>query len=249
MRQTATPRTIPGVKRIDIAMTPAEAAILPAADCYVVIDALRATTTMAVLFEAGLESLLVVEELEAAVAAREGSDALLFGERGGLRPEGFDYGNSPVEAATLDLRGRSAVQVTSNGTRALCAVAGLGAVAAGSIVNLSAVAAFAAGRESVTIVCAGNGGASRFSLEDFATASALAKRVHARHPGAATGDAARLALELSSPERLITRSEHAAVIQALGLGEDVEFSARMDAVGAVPVVREFGQGWCRLERG
>jgi 2-phosphosulfolactate phosphatase len=236
------------VKRLDIATTPAEALLLPAADCFIVIDVLRATTTMAVLFERGLESLLVVEELEAAVAARAGRDALLFGERGGLRPEGFDYGNSPSEAATLDVTGRHAIQVTSNGTRALCSVAGRGTAATGSLVNLSATARFAAAFETVMAVCAGNGGAARFSLEDFATAAALVQLLHAAHPEAALGDAARLALALPSPDSLVPASEHADVVRALGFADDIALATRRDLVNAVPVVREHGAGWCRLER-
>jgi 2-phosphosulfolactate phosphatase len=235
------------MQRIDVAMTPGEALLQPTADCYVVIDALRATSTMTVMFHRGLRRLLVVETLEQALAERTDPEMLLIGEQGGRRPVGFDYGNSPAEAATLDLAGREAVHVTSNGTKALCAVASRGVTVAGALVNLSAVAQFCARYENVTMVCAGNGGAVRFSLEDFAVAAAFVQRLLEMHPGAALGDAALLAAETGGPERLIARGDHAEIVRRLGLEDDVRFVTKQDVAPAVPLVTEFRDGWCALE--
>src|SRR5215211_4551900 len=126
------------VARVDIAMTPAEADLMPRADAYVVIDTLRATTVMAVLLHRGLRRLRAVGDIRDALAPAQ-AGALLFGEEHGMRPEGFDYGNSPAQASTLDLTGRDAVHYTTNGTLAICAVATKGPTFAGSLVNLSAV--------------------------------------------------------------------------------------------------------------
>lgn len=231
-------------------MTPPEALLLPAAECYVVIDVLRATSTMAVLFECGLQSLLAVEDISGALAARaERPDALLFGEHKGLKPDGFDYGNSPAEAAGLDLRGRHAIHATSNGTRALCTVAGRGGVTvAGALVNAAAVAKFAMQFESVMLVCSGNGGANEFSLEDYATAAAITQTLRARCPEAALGDAALLATCVDDPAGLVARGSHAQILRALDFHADLEFAMRLDAAPGVPIVRGCGSGWALLER-
>lgn len=232
-------------RRIDIAMTPGEALLLPPGDCYLVIDALRATTTIATLFDRGLGRLTVVSRLEAGRALKK-PGVLLFGEEGGLRPDGFDYGNSPVEAAGLEVTGCEAALVTSNGTVALCAVASRGITAAVALANLSAVSALAANHDSVVIVCAGNGGATRFSLEDFAVACALVQKLAASGE-VELGDAAALAREVAEPARFLRSSSHAGILRSLGLADDIEFAARLDSSRAVPVVTSFGDGWAVLE--
>src|SRR5688572_26821218 len=119
------------LKRIDVAVLPAEALSITA-DAYVVVDVLRASTTIAALFGRGLSDLVVVDDIEAArqLAARE--SRLLFGEVGGLRPDGFDYGNSPVEAQAAAVADRGAVLFTTNGTPALCSLGDRAAVYAGA---------------------------------------------------------------------------------------------------------------------
>lgn len=233
------------VSSIDIAMTPAEALALPRADCYLVIDVLRATTTVATLFARGLEELTVVTTVEEALAGRQPGD-ILFGERGGLRPDGFDYGNSPVEASTLDLARRRGVLTTSNGTTALCAVAPLGVTVSAAVANLTAASAFAERYKSVVLVCAGNGGANRFSLEDFATAALFVQTVHRAAPNIALGDGARLAVELADPVGMLSDSVHGALLRSLGFAEDIAFAVTADTSAAVPVVTAFGDSWAEL---
>ena len=137
-------------KQIDVAVLPSEIEALPA-DCYVVVDVLRATTTIATLFENGLTDLIVTGDLALAreVAARD--SRILCGEVHGLPPEGFDFGNSPCEARDANVAGRGAVLYTTNGTPTLCAVAQKGVCFAGALANISAVAQAVAGYEHVVI--------------------------------------------------------------------------------------------------
>lgn len=235
------------VSRLDIAMTPAEAAVLPAADAYVVIDAVRATTTMAVLFHRGLARMRVVESPEAALLARKEAHVLLMGEVGGLRPEGFDLGNSPAEASTVHAIGREAILSTSNGTRAICAVAGLGPTFAGAFVNLSTVVDKVSASERVTFVCAGNALARMFSLEDFAVAAAYVDELRQRFPKAVCGDGALLGVELRDPVAAVLSSEHAEVVRSLGFGADLSLVCQRDAAPSAPFVVESGDGWAVLE--
>lgn len=86
----------------------------------VVIDVLRAFTTAAFAFDAGVEAITVVAEVEQAFALREQRpDWLVMGEEGGLRVPGFDFGNSPAAFVGQDLTGRRLIQRTSSGTQGL----------------------------------------------------------------------------------------------------------------------------------
>ncbi len=234
------------VTRLDIAMIPAEAARMTAPDCYIVIDALRATTVQAVLFHRGLASMRVVSQIAAARDAAS-PGVLLFGEEGGLPPQDFHHGNSPVEAANLDVHGRHAVHFTTNGTVALCTVASRGPTYTGSLVNLSAVAEAAFTADHVVVVCSGNARGTVFSLEDFAVATAFVQRLAAGPNPPALGDAALLALSIADPAALIPRSHHAEIVRGLGLHADIDFACRLDAAPSVPFVTAFGDGWATLE--
>jgi 2-phosphosulfolactate phosphatase len=140
----------------------------------VVIDALRASATILALLELGAPRVTIaatVDEAFSLVVAERGR-YLLCGESGGLPPRGFDYGNSPSGVAALDLAGREVVLSTSNGTRALRAVAAAHLALVGTGRNGAAVAARALGEAEraacdLTIVCAGDERGTLISLEDL----------------------------------------------------------------------------------
>jgi len=224
------------VLRVDLAVLPAEALNI-AAGCFVVVDVLRATTTIAALFGAGLQSLCVSAEIEEARTTARTQGRLLFGEVHGLRPEGFDYGNSPVEADAAPVSGRDGVLFTTNGTRALTALAGRGRVLAGALVNARAVAEEISGEAHVAVVCAGSEGGGRFAVDDFAAAAVIVRRIAAQQPDARLGDAARTASELAAgpgwAARAIRSSDHSRLLQRLGLGADVDFACGEDTSAAV----------------
>ncbi len=250
-------------KWLDVALLPCEAAAMEA-DAFLVIDVLRATTTVAALFERGLTDLLVVDTIEAARERARAEGRILFGEVGGLPPEGFDHGNSPAEATMLELREKRAALFTTNGTRALCGVAGRGEVAAAAFANAAAAARWAAEYERVALVCAGNSGGRRFALEDFAAAARLVQLISRESPGLDLGDAAGVAAEVNGYEdwiapglpqrtdrsaRLVAGATHARGLKALGLDADIAFAAREDSSTAVPRVVEHGEGWALLRDG
>lgn len=247
-------------KRIDVALLPAEALRIEC-DCYVVIDVLRATTTIATLFGRGIPDLIAVNDVDAAREAAKQDGRLLFGEVHGLAPEGFDYGNSPVEASTVEPGGRGAVLFTTNGTAALCSLAGRAEVVAGALANAAALVEFVQKYEHVMLVCAGIDGGNRFGLDDFAAAGVLAGRIRQLSPNVEVGDAAGLALTAATFEdwhgaslpaaesawaRLIAGSEHGRITESIGLGADIEFSVIADTSPAVPVVTACGDGWAML---
>lgn len=247
-------------RRIDVALLPAEALCIDG-DCYIVIDVLRATTTIATLFGRGIPDLIAVNDVDSAreVARRDGR--LLFGEVHGLPPEGFDYGNSPVEASTIEPGARGAVLFTTNGTAALCSLAGRAVVVAGAISNAGALASFVRQYERVTLVCAGIEGGNRFGLDDFAAAGVLIERMRELSPAAELGDAAGLAITSAALDdwrggglppgesmvaRLISGSAHGRVTESIGLGHDIAYSVVADTSTAVPMVTSCGDGWAML---
>ncbi|MCY0886664.1 MAG: 2-phosphosulfolactate phosphatase [Firmicutes bacterium] len=210
----------------------------------VVIDVLRATTTLITVLARGAEAVLPVAGLEEARAlARSRPGWLLGGERDNVAPPGFDGGNSPADYPPERVAGRRLVFTTTNGTRALDRVrtGGAATVALGALVNAGAVAraARASGRPAV-LVCAGTEGV--LSLEDVLAAGAMARY----WPPEARSDEAQLAawayerMQADLP-RALNLARHAASLRARGLEADIGWAAREDLFDLVPVVGT--QGW------
>jgi 2-phosphosulfolactate phosphatase len=228
---------------VDVALTPAA---LPAATLAgataLVIDVLRASTTMVTALAHGCRAVLPVAEVEEARRrAREVPGALLAGERGGDPPAGFDLGNSPLEFTSERVGGRTIVFTTSNGTRALLAARPAAAVAVAGFVNLAAAADWAVGqRRDLVVVCAGELGAR--SVEDETCAGLLVDRVLSREPEAvatpgaaeAAGAARAYAKDLA---QLAQDAPHARHLTAQGRGPDVAACLTLDAFTMVPVYR------------
>ena len=112
---------------LDVLLTAAQAEAHDlTGQAVVVIDVLRATTTMTVMLERGAECVRTVAEVEEARRVASVADWLLAGERQGVAPPGFDFGNSPVQLSQADLAGRRVLLTTTNGTRTVAAAGGHG---------------------------------------------------------------------------------------------------------------------------
>lgn len=167
---------------VSVAMNPRGVRSVERSVC-IVLDVLRASSTMLAMFQAGARELRLAETPEDALAVAGGrrEDFWVCGERHGLKVEGFDYGNSPAEVAEADLSGREVVFVTSNGTGALGAVAAAPLVLVGSPRNEVAVVRHAV-REAaargcdILVLCAGDQGGYGVSLEDACFAGMLVER-------------------------------------------------------------------------
>lgn len=106
----------------------------------IVIDVFRAFSTEAYLFANGAEKIIpVLTTEEAFELKKEHPEYILMGERGGLKVEGFDYGNSPTEILDVDFTGKTIIHTTSNGTKGLMNAVNADAVLAGSFVTASAI--------------------------------------------------------------------------------------------------------------
>jgi len=106
----------------------------------VIIDVFRAFSTEAYVFENGCEYIIPVDSLDHAyILKKENPEFILMGERGGLKPLGFDYGNSPTEIVNVDFRGKIVVHTTSNGTKGLLGAVKAETILTGSFVNANAI--------------------------------------------------------------------------------------------------------------
>ncbi|WP_221089057.1 2-phosphosulfolactate phosphatase [Deinococcus aquaedulcis] len=213
-------------------------------DVVVVIDVLRATTTAVTYLERGADALLLTATPEVALALRdgapEGSPYLLGGERGGLPIPGFDFGNSPAEAAGQNFTGKTVVMNTTNGTGAAHTAARTGKhIFLAALTNAHAAArrARATATEEIAIVCAGTD--SHVGLEDVYAAGVLAEYLLAM--GEFTvDDGARIALTVrrngGNPLEALSSSGHGQHLSRLGLGEDVRFAAGLSTSTLVPTL-------------
>lgn len=226
---------------VDVVLSPAEE--LPDADGWLVIDILRATTTMCAFFEGGGRRLYPTASIEAARELRDrlaesGGSVLLMGERNALPPEGFDLGNSPLELLALDpSRRREAVMATTNGTKALLKAGAQGVpvwpVCARNA-SASAETALAAGGH-IAILCAGRKG--RSALDDGVCAGLLVDILRSRGR-VRLSDGAETALRLwrsweGDLAGALRSSDHGRDLLALGFGADMDYAAQRDAAGTV----------------
>jgi 2-phosphosulfolactate phosphatase len=232
--------------RIDVVFTPAE---LEKRDlkgwAVVVIDALRATSTIIEAFENGCQAFIpvrTVEEAKQMVADCGQPDFCLGGERGGRMVEGFQFGNSPRDYPAEKVGGKTVVMTTTNGTQALVAARGAAKVFIGAFSNRSALARRLMEEEKdVLIACAGE--KDRFCLEDTLCAGAIIDGLEKAGAVLSLSDAALAAKVLyrSSEDSLCQKlldCEWGRYLESIGLRPDVEICARMDVSSIVPVYKE-----------
>jgi 2-phosphosulfolactate phosphatase len=212
--------------RVDVAFTPEEPV---SAQVAVVVDVLRATSTIAQALASGYKRVYSAGEIEDAIALRdELGEGLLGGERDAVRIEGFDVGASPREFLG-EPRAETVIFSTTNGTRVILAAAGrCGEVLLGSLLNLEAVTAAVRERgEDVAVLCAGFQGT--FALDDAYCAGRIVQLL-----GGEPRDAAKAAelIAGSFPDA------HTALLARTygppGLEEDIAYCAQESILDVVP---------------
>lgn len=229
--------------KLSVCFTPAE--VLPdsvGGASAVVIDVVRATSCIVEALANGARGVLPAISIEEAGRLRDalgGGDALLCGERHGLRIEGFDLGNSPAEFTRKAVAGRHLVMTTTNGTRALMGAAGADRIIAASFLNLGAVADAVRGDDSVVIVCAGKAG--NFALDDTVCAGHILRRVLEGWTGpVAMDERARAAVDLAGlygvSDDMLAGTEAGKALIDVGLGGDLALCARADRHKIVPMM-------------
>ncbi len=219
---------------IDVAFLPGE--VRPA-DIALVVDVLRASSTIVAALAAGFERVLCVADVEGARRLK-GQGRQLAGERECKPIEGFDYGNSP--GAIPDAPVPELVLSTTNGTPAVLAAAeATGEVLIASLLNFDAVVGAVPDGADVSIVCSGTAG--RFALEDAYVAGLLVGRLGGRRTDAATA-AVQLAGSYAQPYDALAQSADAEVLRATDQEGDIDFCARVSVCDIVPRVSECSDG-------
>jgi 2-phosphosulfolactate phosphatase len=228
----------------------------------VVFDVLRASSTLVTLLDRGAAPVYIAETVDAArlLAARLPQRPLLCGEIGGLPPADFEYGNSPTELARVSLDGRAVVLATSNGTRALAALAAAPIVLVGCFLNACAVAAYArsaaaADGLNLALVCAGDESGTQFSLEDALAAGYVVERLRASAMSAGAAldldDGAvaawRLYRSYAASEPAAAAAQgfveafHGRELARLGFDADLAYCAAVDSSAMVPRLSRDGE--------
>lgn len=210
---------------------------------FVVIDVLRASTTIVQALKSGVNAITPCLEVADAreLAARQTSPVLLGGERSGKPIAGFDLGNSPAEYTRDRVGGRRLVFTTTNGTRAMMRCLGAERILIGSFTNLSAIVAAIQESERVELICAGTNG--EVTREDVLLAGAIVSRLD--RSLLETNDSGRLALDVweriggdrLSPAELtdeLRASQGGQNLIRIGMGADIRFAAEIDAATIVP---------------
>jgi 2-phosphosulfolactate phosphatase len=209
----------------------------------VVIDVLRATTTIATALAAGAKEILPCLEVADAhrlAASLPAGSYLLGGERGGKKIDGFDLGNSPAEYRADLVVGKTIIFTTTNGTRALLACHGAELVLCGAFVNLSPLCEAIRKRSNIHLICAGTD--DQISREDVLLAGAIVDRLTDDAP-CSLNDEASLAKsawqELKHFDNIklgenLKNSRGARNLAEIGMGSDILLACVCNSTSIVP---------------
>lgn len=233
--------------RIEVFLTSQQADEIGLRDkTVVVIDVLRASTTIAVALQNGAREIIPVTTVEAAmkiVGNLFGEVTLLGGERGGKKIEGFHLGNSPLEYAEERVRGKAIVFSTTNGSQAMVKARYAKEMIVCGFVNMSCVQKFLSEPErDFVILCSGRAG--NFSLEDAVCAGMLIHKMNDNHrkDEMRYGDAGAAALALYKQHgkalpKMLARCEHGKYLAEIGFADDLVVCAEVDSIPVLPQLR------------
>jgi 2-phosphosulfolactate phosphatase len=222
--------------RVTVEVAPGDGP-LPAGTTAVIVDVLRATSTLTAALAHGAAGVLAASSPEEAFALkRRHPAALVCGERDGRKVPGFDLGNSPYEYGAEIVAGRMLIFASTNGSIAMRRAVLARRRVLAAFVNGSAAVEAISGERDVVIVCAGKLG--RFSLEDALFAGWMCARLEAR--GAALqGPGSRLARALApnaagEVRAFVQGSSHGRYLRSLGpeFAADVEYCGGVDTIGS-----------------
>ena len=203
----------------------------------VVIDILRASSTITTIIDHGAEALIPVVD-EANALKYKNKDYLIGGERNGETISGFDFGNSPFHYKKNLVKDKTIVLTTTNGTRCVEMSSNASDVIIGSFLNLSAVANYLKNKnKDVVLFCAG--WKNKVNLEDSLFAGALAKKLTNAH----LDDSTLLcmdAFEMSGKDlfKTLQKSNHFQRLEKKGVINDIEYCCKLDTTNIVPILKD-----------
>lgn len=208
----------------------------------VVIDILRATSAMVTAFEHGVDRIIPVSTIEEARNYIGRPGFIAAAERNGEVVEGFSVGNSPIAFAQMDLKGKTIVMTTTNGTRAINLASGAKKVVIGSFLNLTALTDWLVKQnENVLLLC--SGWKDKFNLEDSVFAGAVMERLLESGKFGMEEDSSISAKYLYMAARdnvmsLLRSAPRRKRLESLNLYEDVKYCLTPDQSSVIPVLQD-----------
>ena len=207
----------------------------------VVVDILRATTSICAAIACGAKSVIPVSTLEEAKEFKQQGFAVAA-ERDGLRLDFADFGNSAFDFMKNDVAGLDIVFSTTNGTVAMEMAKSSDAVVLGAFINLSALANFLIKtNKNIVILC--SGWKNMFCLEDSIFAGALIEKLTEKQEYDIQCDSALASVDLWKTAKsdllgYIQKAAHRKRLKMLGVDDVLEYCFTLDAVDAVPVLKD-----------
>ena len=208
-------------------------------ELIVVVDALRATTSITILLENGAREVWVASST-GVLRDRARTGDLLLGEREGLPPEGFHHGTSPAALEQLDVNGRRVFFTSDNLPATLESVEHANDVWLASLRNAPLVVEklVEAAPERVAVVCAGFRGTE--ALDDAFAAGLLVRALASRQVPLSLGDAARLSAALpvafANPLEALMASASGRYLLGMGFEDDLVAASRVGADRNLPIL-------------
>lgn len=209
----------------------------------VVVDILRATSAICTAFEHGIARVIPVPDVEDTYFYKDHDDVIVAAERGGEVVEGFRYGNSPFSYMNDEVKGKTLVITTTNGTQAIEAAKDSQVILIGAFVNFAALTEILRGiNRDVMILCAG--WKNRFNLEDTLFAGAVTENLlDAGFSYATDSDAALASLSLYRAAKsdlygFLSNSSHRNRLEKLNLEQDVRYCMSLDSTRSVPFFKD-----------
>ncbi len=202
----------------------------------VVIDVLRATSVMVTALSKGVDRIYVFESVADTFNNSKGvSNAILCGERNGLKVDGFNYGNSPLEYGD-EVKNKIMYMTTSNGTKALIRSEAGYKVFIGSFLNLDSVIEKIIIEDRDTVIaCAGTDG--EFTMDDSLCAGIMVKKIFEKCHVQLT-DSAIAMKAIASASNDVTQtlkgSKHYSYLENIGFKKDLEYCLSLNRFKNVP---------------
>lgn len=208
----------------------------------VIVDVLRATTTILNALQNGAKEIVPVGSVEFAMKASGsmfGGQTLLGGERNTKIIDGFNLGNSPLEYTPETISGKSIIFYTTNGSRAIVKAKFSEHAIICSLLNLTAVANYLNElNNNVEILCSGRNGV--FSLEDTICAGKLISELTSLNENIELTDSSRAAIALAKAfgknlKKMLRESEHGKILIENGFEEDIKFCSKLNTTSILPI--------------
>ena len=203
----------------------------------VVIDVLRATSAICTAFHYGIEKIIPVSTLDEAIEYRE-KGYLVAAERKGMVVSGFDYGNSPFTYMNKEIKGKTLVLTTTNGTKAINVAKNVDHLIIGSLLNLDALCNYIK-KLNKNVLLLGSGWQNKFCLEDTICAGAIADQLLSSNNFISESDSSVAAKYLYKSARdnyfgYLKASSHRKRLKKLNLSRDIKYCLTPNQTNVVP---------------